>query len=376
MNFFFKIVKILALFLFILTFTHIVQCENLIFFTEIRKNLLFLEIYKIYKKIKKIFFYSTLEKTNPIFLSKEKNKKNLYIRTKEEKEIIDTELLKRKKKIYDASIIREKNNKINKSTEKENRYILIKGDTKKNKFLYYTENLTISKEQIEEIKEIFKTQINSQKKIKEFAFLLENKKYSLEKKFDRIIAIRILQENKEYFAFLEKNGNFYNQNAKILSKKFIKFPILKKVRISSSFNLTRIHPVTKKISPHKGVDFALLKGTPIVSIGDGEVVICKNDRKAGNYLEIKHNKICSSKYMHLKKILVKKGQKVKVGEKIALSGNTGRSTGPHLHFEVWVNKKAVNPLTTNLQYTENLTGKKKKRYLEKIKNILPKLKIN
>ncbi|STI75442.1 putative peptidoglycan-binding peptidase [Escherichia coli] len=87
------------------------------------------------------------------------------------------------------------------------------------------------------------------------------------------------------------------------------------------------------------------QGTPVLSVGDGEVVVAKRSGAAGYYVAIRHGRSYTTRYMHLRKILVKPGQKVKRGDRIALSGNTGRSTGPHLHYEVWINQQAVNPLT-------------------------------
>jgi murein DD-endopeptidase len=114
----------------------------------------------------------------------------------------------------------------------------------------------------------------------------------------------------------------------------------------------------------------------VLAVGDGEVMVAKNGGAAGNYVAILHGRQYMTRYMHLRKILVKPGQKIKRGDRIALSGNTGRSTGPHLHFEMWINQLAVNPLTAKLPRSEGLTGKDRSEYLANVKQVIPQLKLN
>ncbi|PPI88851.1 hypothetical protein CRV09_00885 [Candidatus Pantoea edessiphila] len=155
---------------------------------------------------------------------------------------------------------------------------------------------------------------------------------------------------------LDKNKN------SILLKSFVSLLTKKKkLRVSSNFNLRRLNPVTGHITPHKGVDFALPIDTPIFAVDKGKVIVVKNDSiGAGNYIAILHNYGYITRYMHMNKILVKVGQKVQRGEKIGLSGNTGRSTGPHLHFEIWINNKAIDPLKVYLSI-----GEIKKNHIKK-----------
>ncbi|MBB1235882.1 murein DD-endopeptidase MepM, partial [Klebsiella pneumoniae] len=84
----------------------------------------------------------------------------------------------------------------------------------------------------------------------------------------------------------------------------------------------------------------------------------------------------TTRYMHVKKLRVKPGQKVKRGDRIALSGNTGRSTGPHLHFELWTGQQAVNPLTAKLPRSEGLGGKDRSDYLAQVKEVVPQLQLH
>ena len=80
----------------------------------------------------------------------------------------------------------------------------------------------------------------------------------------------------------------------------MRFPTMKQFRISSNFNPRRVNPVTGRVAPHKGVDFAMPVGTPVLAVGDGEVVIAKRSGAAGNYVAIRHGRQYTTRYMHLK----------------------------------------------------------------------------
>lgn len=133
----------------------------------------------------------------------------------------------------------------------------------------------------------------------------------------------------------------------------LRYPTAKPFVVTSKFDAGRVNPVTRKRAPHEGIDFSMPIGSTVVSTGAGEVVIAKYSRSAGYYILIRHGNNYSSQYMHLSKLLVKPGQKVKQGQKIALSGNTGRSTGAHLHYELHHNNKPIDPLSLELQLVNN-----------------------
>lgn len=192
----------------------------------------------------------------------------------------------------------------------------------------------------------------------------------------QLLGVRLRTGGKDYYAFRAEDGKFYNRDAAGLARGFMRFPTVKQFRVSSNFNPRRLNPVTGRIAPHRGVDFAVPVGTPVLAVGDGEVMVSKRDGAAGNYVAIRHGRQYMTRYMHLKKLLVKPGQKVKRGDRIALSGNTGRSTGPHLHYEVWINQQAINPLTAKLPRTEGLTGRDRAEYLAQVKQMLPQLQLN
>ena len=141
-------------------------------------------------------------------------------------------------------------------------------------------------------------------------------------------------------------GNiWWNEKGESMRKAFLKAP-LKFSRISSGFSYARRHPVTRKVQPHTGVDYAAPTGTPVMSIGDGVVTSMKNEGAGGNTVRITHNSVYKTAYLHLSKYGpgLKVGQRVRQGQVIGYVGSTGRSTGPHLDFRVWKNGTPINPL--------------------------------
>ena len=141
-------------------------------------------------------------------------------------------------------------------------------------------------------------------------------------------------------------GNIYwNEKGESMRKAFLKAP-LKFSRISSGFSYARKHPVTRKVRPHTGVDYAAPKGTPVMTIGDGTVTSIKYEGAGGKTIRIRHNSVYSTAYLHLSGYAkgLKVGQRVRQGQVIGYVGSTGRSTGPHLDFRVWKNGSPINPL--------------------------------
>ena len=214
------------------------------------------------------------------------------------------------------------------------------------------------------------------KKGDEFSVLMSREMLDGKREQSQLLGVRLRSDDKDYYAIRADDGKFYDRNGTGLAKGFMRFPTARQFRVSSNFNPRRLNPVTGRVAPHKGVDFAMPQGTPVLSVGDGEVVVAKRSGAAGYYVAIRHGRTYTTRYMHLRKLLVKDGQKVKRGDRIALSGNTGRSTGPHLHYEVWINQQAVNPLTAKLPRTEGLTGSDRRDYLAQVKEVLPQLRFD
>ena len=144
----------------------------------------------------------------------------------------------------------------------------------------------------------------------------------------------------------QDGGNlWWNEKGESMRKAFLKAP-LNYSRVSSGFSYARKHPVTRKVQPHTGIDYAAPKGTPVMTIGDGVITSMKYEGAGGNTIRIRHNSVYSTAYLHLSGYAkgLKVGQRVRQGQVIGYVGSTGRSTGPHLDFRVWKNGSPINPL--------------------------------
>ncbi len=182
----------------------------------------------------------------------------------------------------------------------------------------------------------------------------------------RIDSARVQRRAYEHTAFLFQDGRYYDKQGKSLARALTRTPLGKSYRISSRFNPKRVHPITGRVAPHNGTDFATPTGTKVLSTGDGIVTRVGNHRFAGRYLEIKHGGRFKTRYLHLHRILVRKGASVKRGQAIALSGNTGRSTGPHLHFELHINGRPVNPMKAKIPRTQSISKKDRSIFLARV----------
>ncbi|MGL5949328.1 MAG: murein DD-endopeptidase MepM, partial [Aeromonas sp.] len=184
----------------------------------------------------------------------------------------------------------------------------------------------------------------------------------------QLLGVEIIRQNKteSFSAWLSADGNYYDGDGNSLERGFRRYPTHSRYRVSSNFNPTRKHPVTGRVRPHEGTDFALPVGTPIFATGDGVVLKAMRHPLAGIYIVLKHGRTLETRYLHLSKLLVKPGQKIRAGQKIALSGNTGRSTGAHLHYELRSNGRPINAMTAKLPMAEPLSGKQKRQFMAKV----------
>lgn len=224
----------------------------------------------------------------------------------------------------------------------------------------------LSASQIQQISGALQDQFDFNRQLREgdtFQVLVSKQYIDGAYSFDsEVLAILIKTQGRTYTAFLNEDGRYYDKNGKGLNKAYRRYPVNGRPRISSPFNPTRLHPITKRISPHNGTDFAVPSGTSVYAIGDGTVVRAGYHPAAGNYIVLKHSRKYTTRFLHLSKILVRKGQRVKMGDLIAKSGNTGRSTGPHLHFEFHVFDKPVNAMKVDLPLSQEVPAKEKKAF--------------
>ena len=146
------------------------------------------------------------------------------------------------------------------------------------------------------------------------------------------------------YVHADGGAQYYTPDGKSMRKAFLRAPVDFR-RISSNFNPRRLHPVTKTVRPHRGIDYAAKTGTPVWSSGDGRVVESGYTRYNGNYVIIQHGNNVKTKYLHLHKRKVKKGQRIRQKQIIGTVGATGLVTGPHLHYEFLLNGVHRNPRT-------------------------------
>ncbi len=167
-------------------------------------------------------------------------------------------------------------------------------------------------------------------------------------------------------------STFFNPRGQSAEKELLKKPIKGRPRTSSPYGWRR-HPVLMARIFHSGVDLAIALGTPIMAAGDGTITQLGRKGAYGKYIRIKHSNGYQTAYGHMNgyKTGLKVGSKVKRGDVIGYIGQTGRATGPHLHFEVWKNGKTVNPLGTYVLIAKQLTGDQLTKFQEYATTIHP-----
>lgn len=164
-------------------------------------------------------------------------------------------------------------------------------------------------------------------------------------KYGDILAARYVGKQKTFSAFLFNDGQYngyYDETGQPLKKMFLRTP-LKFGRMTSSYSIRRFHPVSKRYKPHTGIDYGAPTGTPIMATANGKVTFSGRKGGYGKLIIVKHANGYQTYYGHCSRLLKKRGQLVEQGQVIARVGSTGVSTGPHVHYEVRVKGKPLNP---------------------------------
>ena len=219
----------------------------------------------------------------------------------------------------------------------------------------------LSQKQIMELANIFGWDIDFILDIRsgdKFNFIYEELYLDGEKyKNGRILAANFINRGREFSAVLyeQKDGisNYFTPDGKSMRKAFIRTPV-DFARISSRFNLRRKHPILHTIRAHKGTDYAARTGTPIKATGDGKVIHAARKGGYGKTVIIQHGQNITTLYAHMNGYArgIRSGKRVKQGQIIGYVGSTGRSTGPHLHYEFRVNGVHKNSLKVKLPHAK------------------------
>jgi murein DD-endopeptidase MepM/ murein hydrolase activator NlpD len=160
-----------------------------------------------------------------------------------------------------------------------------------------------------------------------------------------------------------KKQQYFDEEGKTLKNFFLKAP-LKFVNITSRFAKNRFHPVQLIWKAHKGTDYAAPTGTPIMTTAAGVVEQAGFTTGNGNFVKVKHDKTYSTQYLHMSKILVRRGQRVTQGQVIGKVGSTGLATGPHVCYRFWRNGVQVDALRLNLPTSTPMDSKYRQKYTE------------
>jgi murein DD-endopeptidase MepM/ murein hydrolase activator NlpD len=160
-----------------------------------------------------------------------------------------------------------------------------------------------------------------------------------------------------YYVGKDGGGSYYDSEGQAVRRSFLRAP-LSYAKISSPFSRGRLHPISRTLRPHQAIDYAAPEGTPAVAIGRGRVEFAGWRNGYGNTVEIRHSAGYLSRYAHFSRFAegIRDGKPVEEGDVIGYVGQTGHTTGPHLHFEFLRDGQKLNFLSLRLPTTKQLTG--------------------
>lgn len=195
--------------------------------------------------------------------------------------------------------------------------------------------------------------------------MIYEQKYRLGKVFSmpELKAAMIELRGKKHYIYLNDDERYYDENARAVEGFLLARPV-RDARVTSYFAKRRFHPILRKWAAHLGIDYGARRGTPVFAAGNGTINYAARAGTYGNLIKIRHSDGYETRYAHLKSFRngIRKGRIVKKGQTIGYVGTTGRSTGPHLHFELRKDGVAINPLRVVQVTTKKLQGKQKKAF--------------
>jgi murein DD-endopeptidase MepM/ murein hydrolase activator NlpD len=165
--------------------------------------------------------------------------------------------------------------------------------------------------------------------------------------------------NRPLRAFKYDNGDrtgYFDEEGESMERALLKAPFEYNQRVSSGFSNNRLHPILRERRPHHGVDYAARRGTPIIAVGDGVVTEAQYRGGNGNIVQIRHNDVYRTAYLHMSGFApgIRRGTRVEQGQVIGYVGATGLATGPHVCYRLYVHDRPVNSLTVELPASESL----------------------
>lgn len=192
----------------------------------------------------------------------------------------------------------------------------------------------------------------------------------------RIEAAMVEVRGRKNYVFRYNKGRYYDAKGKEVEGFFLTKPVNYR-RVSSRFTYKRWHPVLKKYRAHLGIDYAANKGTPIRAAGNGKLTHVGRKGGYGKTITIRHDNGYKTLYAHMNGYRkgIKRGKWVKKGQTIGYVGNTGISTGPHLHFGLYKNNRAINPNSVVKITKSKLAGKTRKKFLNYTKKFKDDIEI-
>ncbi len=265
--------------------------------------------------------------------------------------------------------------------QKHQHYLLLKV----NNSLYQTaQKQHIPIKLIRQLEKIFTYKVDFDKDIRkgDFFTLIYNTYYVNDKPvaIGDIVAVSFSNKQQVHYAFRYKKANgtdgYYDELGKSLELAFNRYP-LHFSHVSSTFSLTRMHPILQIRRPHKGMDLAANIGTPIKAVADGKITQIGRNHGYGNMVKIKHSKKFSTIYAHMLRFKrgLSLGSWIRRGQVIGYVGQTGLATGPHCHFEVHRYNHPVNPATISLPRSQSIPKTKLSKYKAKVTPLLAQLKL-